>query len=111
MQRPGAATFPPGRKLSPQCNSPASTGDMLEDLNLERSLQLGLDAIGFLQPTDVQQAVIPLALSGQDLRVSAETGSGKTLAYLIPMAQRMLADLPGRDAGSLGLVLVPTREL
>ena len=84
---------------------------MLEDLNLERSLQLGLDAIGFSQPTDVQRAVIPLALSGQDLRVSAETGSGKTLAYLIPMAQRMLADLPGRDAGSLGLVLVPTREL
>jgi superfamily II DNA/RNA helicase len=84
---------------------------MLEDLNLERSLQLGLNAIGFSQPTDVQRAVIPLALSGQDLRVSAETGSGKTLAYLIPMAQRMLADLPGGDAGSLGLVLVPTREL
>ena len=51
---------------------------MFEHLNLDRSLQLGLDALAFTEPTDVQEAMIPLALTGKDLRVSAETGSGKT---------------------------------
>ena len=84
---------------------------MLESLELDRQLQLGLDALGFSQATEVQEAVIPQALEGADLRVSAETGSGKTLAYLIPLAQTLLATPPARDAGTLALVLVPTREL
>ena len=85
--------------------------DMLESLELDRQLQLGLDALGFSQATEVQEAVIPQALEGADLRVSAETGSGKTLAYLIPLAQTLLATTPSRNAGTLALVLVPTREL
>ena len=84
---------------------------MFEHLNLDRSLQLGLDALAFTEPTDVQEAMIPLALTGKDLRVSAETGSGKTLAYIVPVAQRILAETPARDGGTLGLILVPTREL
>ena len=84
---------------------------MLESLELDRQLQLGLDALGFSRATEVQEAVIPQALAGADLRVSAETGSGKTLAYLIPIAQTLLATPPARDAGTLALVLVPTREL
>ena len=84
---------------------------MLEDLALDRSLQLALEDLGFGKPTAVQQDVIPLALSGSDLRVSAPTGSGKTLAYLLPGLQRLLqAPLP-TDGGTLLLVLVPTREL
>jgi superfamily II DNA/RNA helicase len=84
---------------------------MLESLNLDRQLQLGLDALGFARATEVQQAVIPLALEGRDLRISAETGTGKTLSYLVPMAQALLTSPADRNAGTLGLVLVPTREL
>lgn len=87
------------------------TTHVLEDLALDRSLQLALEDLGFGKPTAVQQDVIPLALSGSDLRVSAPTGSGKTLAYLLPGLQRLLqAPLP-TDGGTLLLVLVPTREL
>ncbi len=84
---------------------------MLEQLQLDRRLQLALDALAFDATTEVQDAVIPAAMAGEDLVVSAETGSGKTLAYLIPMVQRLLAmDTPHAD-GPSGLVLVPTREL
>jgi superfamily II DNA/RNA helicase len=63
------------------------------------------------EPTEVQQAVIPLALEGRDLMVTAETGSGKTLAYLIPTVQSLLVNSGEARAGTLALIVVPTREL
>jgi superfamily II DNA/RNA helicase len=84
---------------------------MLESLALHRQLRLGLEELGYSHATEVQEAVVPLALAGHDLRISAETGSGKTLAYLIPMAQCLLDPEADRHPGTLGLVLVPTREL
>ncbi|RLQ21985.1 DEAD/DEAH box helicase [Seongchinamella sediminis] len=84
---------------------------VLQQLELDRGLRLGLDDLGFDTPTEVQQQVIPVALSGRDLRVSAETGSGKTLAYLLPGVQRILARPIERQAGALMVILVPTREL
>ena len=84
---------------------------MLEQLELDRRLRLALDGLGFTQSTAVQDQVIPAALAGKDLVVSAETGSGKTFAYLLPMVQRFLAQGDSGTQGPLGLVLVPTREL
>lgn len=84
---------------------------MLPELELDRGLRLGLEELGFDQPTEVQQTVIPAALKGGDLRVTAETGSGKTLAYLLPALQKILSAKPDRKAGALTVVLVPTREL
>lgn len=84
---------------------------MLNDLNLHHGLQGALAALKLTAPTDVQAQVIPEALSGRDLLVSAKTGSGKTLAYLIPSVQRILSEQQPADAGTLVLVLVPTREL
>ena len=84
---------------------------MLQELELDRGLRLGLDALAFQEPTEVQRAVIPAALAGRDLRITAETGSGKTLAYLLPAVQRILQSKPDRNAGALAVILVPTREL
>ncbi len=84
---------------------------VLQELELDRGLRLGLEALGFEDPTEVQARAIPPALAGEDLRITAETGSGKTLAYLLPTLQRILAAGPARDAGALALILVPTREL
>ena len=84
---------------------------MFEELGLDRRLQLGLDALELPEPTEVQQRVVPAALQGKDLQVSAETGSGKTLAYLIPLAQHILTSTNERKTGTLALILVPTREL
>jgi ATP-dependent RNA helicase SrmB len=84
---------------------------LFDELELDRRLTLGLQGLGFETPTEVQRQVVPLALGGADLKVRAETGSGKTLAYLLPLAQRLLHEPAPRDAGTLALVLVPTREL
>lgn len=84
---------------------------MFEDLPLDRHLRLGLAALALQQATEVQQLAVPAALQGHDLLVSAQTGSGKTLAYLIPVAQMLLSATARRQAGTLALILVPTREL
>ena len=84
---------------------------MFEDLQLDRHLRLGIEALELTTATEVQQLTVPPALQGVDLLVSAETGSGKTLAYLIPLAQRILAAETARQSGTLALILVPTREL
>jgi superfamily II DNA/RNA helicase len=84
---------------------------LFESLQLDRQLQLGLDSLGHVSPSPVQAELVPLALTGKDIKISAETGSGKTLAYLIPLAQRILStDITGKT-GTLALILVPTREL
>ncbi len=84
---------------------------MLKKLNLHHGLQRALSVMKLAEPTDVQAQVVPKALSGCDLLVSAKTGSGKTLAYLIPSVQRILSEQQAASAGTLVLVLVPTREL
>lgn len=80
------------------------------DLDLPDPLLRALDKLGFDEPTPVQRAVIPPALEGRDLLVSAQTGSGKTASFLLPMLTRFL-DAPAPDTATRALVLVPTREL
>ncbi len=80
------------------------------DFNLPSELTRALDKLGFEEATPVQAQVIPLAMEGKDLLVSAATGSGKTAAFLLPMMQRFV-DYPSPNTGTRGLVLVPTREL
>lgn len=81
-----------------------------ESFGLHPALQRGLAKAGFSSPTPVQQAVIPSALAGRDLLVSAATGSGKTAAFLLPVMQRLLERSAPR-AATRALILVPTREL
>ena len=57
-------------------------------------------------PTEVQDRVIPIALTGQDILASSRTGSGKTAAFSIPVVAQLMQN-PGKRV----LVLVPTREL
>jgi len=66
--------------------------------------------MNFVQPTPIQSATIPEALSGRDICGCAATGTGKTAAYMIPTLERLLYK-PEGPALSRVLVLVPTREL
>ncbi len=76
------------------------------ELGIETPFLLALEKMGFTQPTEIQQRLIPLALSGQDLLGQARTGTGKTAAFGLPLMQMAKA-----TEGLQGLVLVPTREL
>ncbi len=77
---------------------------------LPDALMRGLANAGYTTPTPVQAQVIPLAMDGVDLLVSAATGSGKTAAFLLPIMQRFI-DVPRHDGSTRALILVPTREL
>ncbi|GAB4417155.1 MAG: DEAD/DEAH box helicase [Bacteroidia bacterium] len=66
-----------------------------------------LPALGFRQPTAVQEQVIPRLIQKRNLIVEAPTGTGKTAAYGLPLISRL--DLLKRHTQAL--VLVSSREL
>ncbi|CAK1580656.1 unnamed protein product [Parnassius mnemosyne] len=81
-------------------------------LGFDEQLMKAIRRSEYTQPTPIQAAGVPAALSGRDLIGIARTGSGKTAAFLWPllvhiMDQKELA--PGD--GPIGLILAPTREL
>lgn len=78
--------------------------------SLDARLQKSIAALGFQEPTPIQAATIPVALTGQDILGSAETGTGKTAAFLIPGIQKLLAQNVAQHSLRV-LILVPTREL
>src|SRR5690606_36103236 len=82
-----------------------------ESLGLSPTLLSALDRAGFTQPTPVQEAAIPRAMSGEDLMVSSQTGSGKTAAFMLPVLNRIAQMPSNKGTGVQILVLTPTREL
>ena len=79
---------------------------LFSELKLPQNVQQAITALGFVKPTPIQAAAIPVALTKKDLIGVAQTGTGKTAAFSIPMLIT-LSQAPGKTA----LILVPTREL
>ncbi|MFT4299289.1 MAG: DEAD/DEAH box helicase [Aeromicrobium sp.] len=79
-------------------------------LGLPKPLVRSLAREGIVDPTPIQQAVIPSALGGSNVLGRARTGSGKTLSFGIPVLDT-LAGGQRRPKAPRGLILVPTREL
>ncbi|XP_062568688.1 ATP-dependent RNA helicase me31b-like [Saccostrea cucullata] len=82
-------------------------GNEFEDFCLKRELLMGIFEKGWEKPSPIQEASIPIALTGRDVLARAKNGTGKTGAYTIPILEK--AD-PSRDEVQ-SLVIVPTREL
>ena len=78
------------------------------DMKLIRPLFDAITQAGYVHPTPVQEAVIPVALRGKDVIGQAQTGTGKTAAFLLPFMNRWR---PHKFKGPIGLVMTPTREL
>jgi ATP-dependent RNA helicase RhlE len=96
------STTPP---LIPQ--HPVDTvDDTFDNLGLAPEILAIVKKIGFSNPTPIQAAVIPVALTGRDVIGLAQTGSGKTAAFVLPMAERLT-----HGQGLRGLILAPTREI
>lgn len=77
-------------------------------LGVSADLVAPLTALGIIDPSPIQSAVIADALAGRDIIGRAPTGSGKTLAFGIPLIDRVDAATKRRPRG---LILAPTREL
>ncbi|CDR37589.1 CYFA0S01e12816g1_1 [Cyberlindnera fabianii] len=78
-----------------------------KSLGVPNWLEESLNAMRIYQPTAIQRACIPKALTGHDVIGGAKTGSGKTIAFAAPMLTEWSKD----PVGPFGIVLTPTREL
>src|SRR5215213_4384678 len=79
-----------------------------EGLGLDAKLVKATDALGYTEPTPIQEKTIPILLSGTtDLVGLAQTGTGKTAAFGLPLLQ--LVDAAQKHPQAL--VICPTREL
>jgi ATP-dependent RNA helicase DeaD len=79
-----------------------------EGLGLQENLLKAITALGYSQPTPIQEKAIPVLLSGtKDLVGLAQTGTGKTAAFGLPLLQLLKTEQRFPQA----LVVCPTREL
>lgn len=78
------------------------------EIGLNEQLIKATDALGYVNPTPIQEKAIPVLLSGtKDLIGLAQTGTGKTAAFGLPLLQLVAEDQKYPQA----LVVCPTREL
>jgi superfamily II DNA/RNA helicase len=77
------------------------------ELGLSPELLKSITEAGFVNPFPIQEAVIPLALTGADIIGQAKTGTGKTLGFGLPI----LNNVKRGSGKAVALVVVPTREL
>jgi len=77
-----------------------------DELGIKKSIMDGIKEMGFKEAFPIQEAAIPVLLSGRDVVGQAHTGTGKTAAFAISMLQKITPKL-----GIQGLVMAPTREL
>lgn len=100
-------------KLPPKDNRKKTTdvtdtkGNEFEDFCLKRELLMGIFEKGWEKPSPIQEASIPIALSGRDILARAKNGTGKTGAYTIPI----LEQIDTSKDYIQGMIVVPTREL
>jgi ATP-dependent RNA helicase RhlE len=78
------------------------------ELNLSPRLAAGVHALGYEEPTPIQQQSIPPIMAGRDVIGLAQTGTGKTAAFALPILQHLEGGPRGRVRA---LIVAPTREL
>ena len=79
-----------------------------EALGIEPGLLHSISALGFTQPTPIQEKSIPVLLKGtKDFVGLAQTGTGKTAAFGLPLLQL----LNKQSRFPQALIICPTREL
>jgi ATP-dependent RNA helicase DeaD len=79
-----------------------------ESLGLEEGLLQSIAALGFTEPTPIQEKSIPVLLQGtKDFVGLAQTGTGKTAAFGLPLMQL----INKQNKYPQALIVCPTREL
>ena len=78
------------------------------DLGISNPIVRALTELKIVEPTEIQQKVIPQLLANTtDIVGLAKTGTGKTAAFGLPILQLIQTD----KAAIQAVILVPTREL
>ena len=82
--------------------------NQFSELGISNQLVQALTELKIVEPTEIQQKIIPQLLSNStDIVGLAKTGTGKTAAFGLPLLQLIQIEKPTIQA----VILVPTREL
>lgn len=76
------------------------------DFEVDNRIKNNVVRKGYIEPTPIQDKIIPLILKGKDVVGIANTGTGKTAAFLIPIINKTLLNKSNKC-----IIIVPTREL
>lgn len=83
-----------------------------ENLNIIAPILQALITKGYVEPTPIQEKVIPHMLRGADVFGTAQTGTGKTAAFAIPILQKLYTGQHSQKGAPVrALIMAPTREL
>ncbi len=82
-------------------------GEEYGDTDLDANILRAIDEMGYKYMTPIQEAAIPVFLTGCDVIGQAQTGTGKTAAFGLPILQKVDTEKRCLQA----LILCPTREL
>lgn len=78
---------------------------------LSSSILRAVSESGYIQPTPIQEKVIPLVLERCDIIAQGQTGSGKSASFVLPILH-LWSQGRGEGKGKIkALILTPTREL
>ncbi|MFA5215822.1 DEAD/DEAH box helicase [Sulfuricurvum sp.] len=80
-------------------------------LGLSPHILRALQKSGFVDPTAIQEKVIPLVLERHDVMARAQTGSGKSASFVLPILELWMRSKGEGKAKIKALILTPTREL
>lgn len=78
-----------------------------KDLGLSKDVLKGIEMMGYVSPSPIQEKSIPVLLEGKDIIGQAQTGTGKTLAF----GSVLLSTIEKNNKQVQALILSPTREL
>jgi superfamily II DNA/RNA helicase len=81
-----------------------------DELNLDESVLMGVDAMNFKETTPIQEQTIPIIMEGKDLIACAQTGTGKTAAYILPLLHKLMT-VKHSEKSVNAIIMAPTREL
>jgi ATP-dependent RNA helicase DeaD len=77
------------------------------ELEINEQILQGIEAMGFVEMSEIQEQAIPKLMLGGDLIGKSQTGTGKTVAFAIPAITKLDPTIKKVQV----LVLCPTREL
>lgn len=80
---------------------------LISSPDIEQSLKKN----NYIEPTTIQEKVIPLLLNKNDIIAKAQTGSGKTASFVLPILKLLSENIKEGKPKVQVLVLTPTREL
>ncbi|MDD2916312.1 MAG: DEAD/DEAH box helicase [Candidatus Gracilibacteria bacterium] len=80
---------------------------LFQELGLDEKVLAALTRNGYTEATKIQEEVIKAAMAGKSIIGQSQTGTGKTAAFVIPLLQKLDANIRKPQV----IVLAPTREL